>query len=376
MIIIWRRGGEGIPYNRPTTDFTLGVRGVGKSSYLEHRGEGFLERGQVVFDLFGSRDGEGLAWLRSPWANLDERTPDKEKKILLIHSETVDVEAPVKTITVPKLKINDFEKYDLLISSSPMYSTPGDEFNQVSVLTDLLYQRRVYKRICYTIVREASNLYYSRLRVNPNQTSAKAEMIYLIREARHMGIAMGLDTLKYTSIDLDIRAVVDYIIFKAQGILGFPKDLHFLYRYFKPSWVRNMSPGAFVILTRKGGIGVGLFPEVSWHKKPKEDIVKKVGITVTQGEAMEYSKELGDNYRTMGDPDHILMVELYTGSAAEDGKVIGINKIGKHPKIMRSASVVRRELLKHDKQVERTGYCVVCRRAGCKHHTEKVYRSR
>ena len=57
----------------------------------------------------------------------------------------------------------------------------------------------------------------------------------------------------------------------------------------------------------------------------------------------------------MGDPDHILMVELYIGSASEDGKVIGINKIGKHPKISRSASVVRRELLKHDKQVERTG---------------------
>ena len=307
---------------------------------------------------------------------MDERTPDQEKRILLIHSDTVDVEASVETRTVSKLKIEDFEKYDLLLSSSPMYSTPGDEFTQVSRLTDILYQRRVYKRIVYTIVREASNLYYSRLRVNPNQTAAKAEMIYLIREARHMGIAMGLDTLKYTSIDLDIRAVVDYIIFKAQGILGFPRDLWFLYRYFKPAWVRNMKAGEFVILTRKGGIGVGMFPEVTWHKKEKEDILKKVGVTVTQGEAMEYSKELGPNYRTMGDPEHILMVELYMGTASEDGKRQGISKIGRHNDIKRSASVVRKQLMKHDEQVDRNEFCAVCRRAGGKHYTEKVYRSR
>ena len=35
----------------------------------------------VVFDLFGSRDGEALAWLRSPYAN--------EKKILVMHGQKV-----------------------------------------------------------------------------------------------------------------------------------------------------------------------------------------------------------------------------------------------------------------------------------------------
>ncbi len=42
------------------------------------------------------------------------------------------------------------------------------------------------------IVREATNLYFSRLKIVANQTLAKSEMVYLIREARHAGVALGL----------------------------------------------------------------------------------------------------------------------------------------------------------------------------------------
>ena len=209
MIVIWRRGREQFSFYRPTTDFILGVRGGGKSSFLEHRAESFLKRKQAVFDLFSSRDGESLAWLRSEWANRDERTPDSEKRILLIHGDNCDVTAPVYTKNISKVQLRDLEDYDILISSSPLYSSPTDEFSQVGKLTDLLYKRITWNKIVYTIVREASNLYYSRLKIEKNQTSAKAGMIYMIREARHLGIAMGLDTLKFTSIDLDIRAVID-----------------------------------------------------------------------------------------------------------------------------------------------------------------------
>lgn len=64
MRIKWVRGNEQISFKRPHVWFALGVRGSGKSSFLEHVAVEYLNRNAVVFDLFGSRDGEALAWLR------------------------------------------------------------------------------------------------------------------------------------------------------------------------------------------------------------------------------------------------------------------------------------------------------------------------
>jgi len=68
MKIYWIRGNENLSFNKPQTFFILGIRGSGKSSLLEHIGTKYLEKGCCILDLFGSRDGEGLAWLRSPYA--------------------------------------------------------------------------------------------------------------------------------------------------------------------------------------------------------------------------------------------------------------------------------------------------------------------
>lgn len=177
------------PVQQTDNGFYFRSKRRSKIIFLEHRAEGFIKRKQIVLDLFGSRDGEGLAWLRSKWANIDERTPDFERKILLIHGDSCDVSAPVDTVNVSKLRMDHFKKYDLLISSAPLYASVDDEFTQVNTITDLLYRRLTWQKIIYVVVREASNLYYSRLRVSKSQVNAKAEMIYLIREARHMGMA-------------------------------------------------------------------------------------------------------------------------------------------------------------------------------------------
>ena len=63
MKVNWVRGNDNISFNRPHTFFTLGVRGSGKSSLLEHIGELYLNEGHGILDLFGSRDGENMAWL-------------------------------------------------------------------------------------------------------------------------------------------------------------------------------------------------------------------------------------------------------------------------------------------------------------------------
>ena len=132
------------------------------------------------------------------------------------------------TSPVDNLKLSHFDDYDIIISSSPLYSSVSSEFLEVNKITDLVYKRMSWDKLVYCIVREAANLYYSRLKVDANQNQAKAAMIYLIREARHVGMAMGLDTLKMTSIDLDVRAVTDFLIFKSQGVMGLPKELYFI----------------------------------------------------------------------------------------------------------------------------------------------------
>lgn len=68
------------------------------------------------------------------------------------------------------------------------------------------------------VCREAAILYYSRLKVDDNQIFAKSQMVYMIREARHIGLSLGLDSVRFYAIDIDIRTLSDYMILKSQGI--------------------------------------------------------------------------------------------------------------------------------------------------------------
>ena len=66
MKLCWIKGKDDFDFLRDYVYMILGVRGSGKSSFLENLGIHYLSKGAVILDLFGSRDGEGLAWLRSP----------------------------------------------------------------------------------------------------------------------------------------------------------------------------------------------------------------------------------------------------------------------------------------------------------------------
>jgi len=351
--VLWVRGNDTIHFNRPHTWFSLGLRGTGKSSLLEHIAEHYIQEGHVVFDLFGSRDGESLAWLRSPHA--------KDKNILLLKGENVDVECSFPVKSVESASLSDFEKYDIIISSSPLYLNVDQEFLYAAKLTDLLYKRLHYKRLVYLIVREAANFYYSRLKVSDNQIFAKSQMIYLIREARHVGLALGLDSIRWYAIDIDIRNLADYVILKAQGVQGLAKDLHWLYSYFNPATVRNMPPQYFVIISKTGALGLGEFPYPEWHKKEKENILSNVGIKVEYGEQL-FEGEYRGTFRTVSDREHAEMIRLYI----EEG--LGINKIAEM--LGRSSRTPLVQIKKHNKAVERSGFCPGCRRAKSKYESD------
>jgi len=353
MKIEWIRGNHSLSFTRPDVWFCLGQRGSGKSSFLEHIGCGYLEKGAIICDLFGSRDGEGLSWLRSPYA--------KEKKVLLLKGENVDVEAPCDVKQVDKLRIKDFGDYDIVISSSPMYLSIDQEFTYAARVTDLLYKRLHYKRLVFMVCREASNLYYSRLKVSESQVFAKSQMIYLIREARHMGISLGLDSVRFYSIDIDIRNLADYMIIKSQGLPGLSKDLKWLYSYVEPHLVRKLKANQFIFLVHDGAVGYGVFPEVEWHKKEKEDILRSVGISVEYGEELKEGVWKG-TFHTVSDKEHAKIIQLYVEENMGLVKIAGT--------VGRSSKTCSDHVHKHNTAVERSGFCPSCKRFGTPYHSK------
>ena len=357
MKVLWVRGNDSIRFDRPHTWFCLGLRGTGKSSILEHLGENYLNEGHVVFDLFGSRDGEGLAWLRSSYA--------EKQKILLIRGENVDVDCSFPVKSVENVSLRDFEENDIVVSSSPLYVNVDQEFLAAAKLTDLLYKRLHYKRMVFLICREAANFYYSRLKVSDSQIFAKSQMIYLIREARHMGLALGLDSIRYYAIDIDIRNLADYLILKSQGVQGLASDLQWLYSYFNPSTVRNMPPQYFVMISKTGALGLGEFLYPEWHKKEKENILSNVGIKVEYGE-QTFDGEYKGTFRTVGDKEHAEIVRLYVEEE------LGFNKIAEV--LGRSSRTPLTQIQKHNKAVERSGFCTSCRRLKSKYENKIALR--
>lgn len=352
MKILWIRGNDKISYHKPNRWFSLGIIDSAKSSFLEAVAEEYLKAGHTVLDLFGSRDGEGLAFLRSPWAD--------SKKILLLHGDNVDVDSSFETKNVRRLSLTDLNKYDLLISATPLYLSPSQEYREVNQVLNLLYKRQSWSRLVYAIVREASNIFYSRIRVSKDQLAAKAEAIYLVRESRHMGLALGLDSLRFYSIDIDLRSVTDFQVIKALGIFGLPDDLQWLYHIISPSFIRNMPKGAFILLSRTGAIGLGSFSEIPWHKQEGENILKAVDLKVEYGE----EPELGEDrrtFKTIGDYEHAEILALYIDAKQSMKKIADRKK--------RSTSTIKAQIDTHNMAIERSGFCPRCRRVNGKHDT-------
>lgn len=341
-----RLGNETIDYGGAHTYLAFGVRGSGKSTLLENIGSQYLERGLPVIDLFGSRDGEGLAWLRSKYA--------EDKKILLLHGDNTDVACSHDTKPITQYRLQDIEKYDLIISSSPLYSSLDQEYKDVNRIIDLVYQRSVWERSAYIAIRESANLMYSRMKISNDQGLAKAFLIYFLREARHCGFSLGLDTQKMTSIDLDVRITIDYLFFKSLGIQGLPRDLRFLYKTYIPIRLQNMPPETFLLLTKKGSHGIGTFPYHKWHKRAGENILKNVGVEVEHGEELVDTKP---NYQ-VGDLRHVDIMEMrlegYAYSEIAD-------------KYDLSKSTPWTHVKKHNDEVERLGECQQCKRAKSMH---------
>jgi hypothetical protein len=290
--------------------------------------------------LFGSRDNEGLGWCRSPFKN----------SILFLTGDNVDVTSRWDAKSINELALSDFEKYKVILSCSAFHSGVEAEFHGMNKIIVELYRRTHWEKPWFLMVREASNFIYSRLKISPNQTIAKADFLYLLREARHMGYGTGVDTIRWTGVDADVRGVADYIFIKRVGVTGLPKDLHFLYRYIHPPSFMNPKPRIFTLISSRGPLALGTFDYPWWHKTEKEDILNLLDIKIDMGDTPDY----GDEARhTVSDFEHLRLVALYS-------ELRSMQKVAKT--LSRSPSTVNKQITEHDDEVKKSGYCSACKR--------------
>ena len=195
--------------------------------------------------------------------------------------DDVDVVSSWDNIKASKITLADFERYQVALAVHPFFNGEKDYFASLQRLTTFLQDTRTHwSSPWYLLVRESANWVYARLQVVRDSNLAKADFVKMLREARHSGLAVGVDTLKWTSMDKDVRDIADYTFIKRVGAIGLPDDLNFLYSIVAPWSLRRLRPDKFVLLTAQGSVAFGKFEYPSFHKEEREDIVSELGIKV------------------------------------------------------------------------------------------------
>jgi len=271
--IAWIKGKGEIDFARPNVYFALGSRGSGKSSFLEMCATKCLEAGGQILDCYGSKDSEGLAFLRSNYVT------SGNKKAILFRGDAVEITSH-ESIAASEFKLSDLGRADIFISAAAAYSDMNDEYMSVNKILETLWNRHYWTKPVFLILREAANLIFSRLKIRKEQSIAKAEAVAMLKESRHSGTGVGLDSIKATSVDVDLRVLSDFLIYKNTGLYSLPRDSWWIYKTFSPAAMRNLRPSEFIIVDRHGNLGLGRFSMPPFHKRTEENILTEVGLQV------------------------------------------------------------------------------------------------
>ena len=319
-----------------------GGRGEGKSSLLENLSNNYA----TIIDIFGSRDNESLAWCRSP----------RKDSVLFLKGQSVEISSQWPSVNAVDVTLKQMSEYKAVVTCSAFYNDLHEEWFNLAQIMNTCWKRTHWDIPWCLAIREASNLLYSRTSLGDNQANAKNYIVYVLREMRHSGFAITLDSLRWFSIDIDIRTLADYTFLKAQGIEGLPDNLHWLYQYFDPYGVMRMGVEKFVVITRKGSVGCGTSTMPPWHKQETEDMLKLLNIEVKHGEAVN----LGEKASSVGDFEHVKIINARNEKGPKD-KPLSMGLLAK--KLNRSSRTIMLHLDHHNDAVLRDGECEKCRRA-------------
>lgn len=352
----WIRFTEEMDYGKPNCCLVQGTKESGKSALCEALATHYSEQDEdcKIFDLFGSRDGEALAWCRSPYKD----------KILFIHGDSVKLRSEWDSVKISDLTFQHFKRYKVIITTAGFYSSPLEEHQATERLVTILYSRTHWSHVWTLLLRELANLIYSRITIGEDQAKAKAYLIFFLREMRHSGFAVCGDSIKFTSVDSDIRSLADYTYFKACGKEGLPRELQYLYSIFEPYSVMRMPINQFIILSKKGTVGRGIFDCPPWHKKEKEDLFRIFKIVPDYGTALDLETSRG----RINDTEHVKVVTAKKEGL--NGKPISFPKLA--GRCARSMSAVYTVVVRHNGEIDTNGFCSVCKRMNSPLETSKV----
>lgn len=338
MDLFWIRGMENINFNRPNIFLPVGLPGCGKSTLLEWLA---LKHTKII-DLFGSRDNEGLGWCRSPLKD----------DILFVTGDSVELNGKWDTRKISKLTYADIKKYKVILSVHAFFTNYNEEFWAMNEIIKRLWARTHWVRPWYVAIREAANFIYSRIKIVKNQAVAKADFIYLMRELRHSGFSIGVDTVRWTSMDKEVRDLANYTFVKRVGVHGLPDDIHWLYKFIDPDTLMDLDPSCFVLVSSRGPIALGWLEDIPWHKKEKEDILGILDLEPQYGELPDYLQP-GYSAAKVGATEHTQILEAY--QEIGNMHLVGV-------KVKRSSGTVHTHIANHNREVRALGSCSRCKR--------------
>jgi hypothetical protein len=194
------------------------------------------------------------------------------------------------------------------------------------------------------------------MKLNQNIQSSKGEMAYLVRESRHCNLSLGFDTQKRETVDAEVRSVVDYFLFTAQGSESLPRPLWWLYKHVKPQAINRLPKGTFVILTRRGNVGLGSYVFHEWHKRENENILDSVGLVVSKPELSV--EEVLETAKKENKPSKEELAHAQVVMRFQEGEKL--SEIGKS--FGKDSSWASKIIREHNNEIVRNGYCSVCRK--------------
>jgi hypothetical protein len=348
--IKWQSGGEKLHIGRKPREtcrlLNMGLQGTGKSSLLEV----FSVRFKKIIDLFGSVDGESLCYCKPQFQEFYKAKYGREPTILLIYGEGKKIASRWDSIHIKDLTLKDITDHDITTTTQMFYNTLQDYYAALGEVIDVLEKRLFWDYPWALCIREAGDWGRARTKVVADDEGAKMDLIRFYRQNRHHGLAVLMDTLRWTNIDKEIRDLSNIICVKKIGIQLLPKDLRFLYKYWKPRSLMKLPNNLFGIITDNRSIGIGRFDYPEWHKEEKENILLTTGIEIGSTESTDSGKE--ERRYGVGDLDHAAIIEKYI-------ELQSIRKVASE--LVRSLSTISNHIKEHNLSVKRVGECQKCK---------------
>ncbi len=324
-------------YDRPKRWLINGNPETGKSNLIENIGL----RHDHILDIYGSKDNEGLCWIR-------KNSPIDDA--LLIHGDNTDLKCSWKTKKASNVTIEDIDNYEVVIAAHSFFSSSHNKFSAMEKITDRLYKRLEWRKghIIFLAMRESNSVIYSRLSRGVGEKQAKADLLEFFREMRHFGTSVGADLIQWTGNDKSMREMGDYMIFKNVGEKGLPRDKWYLYHWVKPKVFRLMKKSEFVCLQRNGAIAWCTTGLVPFHKEEGVNLLKELDITIEHGEELIESSSI-----KIGDEEHLKIIKIYLENSSMEKTRNSFNP----PK---GLATISRHVGDHNGEILKNGRCSRC----------------